>query len=41
MAYWLLARQVLRERGELTPDAEFQFEVKDFEAVLRRSEQIT
>lgn len=38
LAYWLLARQILRERGELTPEAEFPFTVEDFEAMLRRSE---
>lgn len=38
LTYWLLARQVLRERDELTPEAEFPFTVEDFEATLRRSE---
>jgi small subunit ribosomal protein S2 len=34
MAYWLLARQVLRERGELTLDAQFPLTVDDFETKL-------
>ncbi|MFX0169849.1 MAG: 30S ribosomal protein S2 [Candidatus Hodarchaeota archaeon] len=38
LAYWLLARQVIRERGQLAPDAEFPFKVEDFEATLRRTE---
>ena len=38
LAYWLLARQVLRERGQLAPEAEFPFKVEDFEATLRRVE---
>jgi small subunit ribosomal protein S2 len=38
LAYWLLARQVLRERGEITPEAEFSFTIEDFEAILRRGE---
>lgn len=38
LTYWLLSRQVLRERGQLTPDAEFPFTVEDFEATLRRTE---
>lgn len=38
LTYWLLARQVLRERGELTPEAEFSFTIEDFEAILRRGE---
>ena len=38
LTYWLLARQILRERGQLTPEAEFPFKVEDFEAILRRIE---
>jgi len=37
LAYWLLARQVLRERGDLAPDAEFPFKIEDFEVTLGRS----
>ncbi|MFX1562378.1 MAG: 30S ribosomal protein S2 [Promethearchaeota archaeon] len=39
LSFWLLARQVLRERGELAVDAEFPFTVEDFSAVLRKTEQ--
>ena len=31
LVYWLLARQVLRERGELSPDASFDVPVEEFE----------
>ncbi len=31
LVYWLLARQVLRERGELSPDAPFEVPVEEFE----------
>jgi len=31
LVYWLLARQVLRERGELAPDAPFEVSVEEFE----------
>jgi len=31
LVYWLLARQVLRERGEITSDQEFKFSVEEFE----------
>ncbi len=31
LVYWLLARQVLRERGELAPDAPFEVQVEEFE----------
>jgi len=34
MLYWLLARQVLRERGELAPDATITATVDDFETKL-------
>ena len=36
LAYWLLARQVLRERGDLAPDAEFSLKIEDFEVSLGR-----
>jgi small subunit ribosomal protein S2 len=31
LVYWLLARQVLRERGALAPDAPFEVPVEEFE----------
>jgi small subunit ribosomal protein S2 len=31
LVYWLLARQVLRERGELAPDSPFGVSVEEFE----------
>jgi len=34
MAYWLLARQVLRERGEIPPDGSINLTVDDFETKL-------
>ncbi|RLI27606.1 30S ribosomal protein S2 [Candidatus Bathyarchaeota archaeon] len=34
MVYWLLARQVLRERGEIPPDGELQTPVEEFETKL-------
>lgn len=37
LLYWLLARQVLRERGELKPDEDLPVPVEEFEAkVIRR-----
>lgn len=35
LVYWLLARQVLRERGELAPDAPFSVPLEDFESKPR------
>jgi small subunit ribosomal protein S2 len=32
LVYWLLARQVLRERGELAPDAPFPIPLEEFES---------
>jgi len=32
--YWLLARQVLRERGELPPDGDLPIPIEDFEVKL-------
>jgi small subunit ribosomal protein S2 len=32
--YWLLARQVLRERGEIPPDGDLTVSIEDFEAKL-------
>jgi len=34
MAYWLLARQVLRERGEISPDSNISYTIDDFETKL-------
>jgi small subunit ribosomal protein S2 len=39
--YWLLARQVLRERGELPPDKDLPLTVDDFEAKILREEEET
>lgn len=36
--YWMLARQVLREKGELTPDKDMNQSVDDFEAKITREE---
>jgi len=30
--FWLLARQVLRERGDIPPDGEIPYSIEDFEA---------
>ena len=37
--YWLLARQVLRERGELSPDKDPSLTIDDFEAKITREEE--
>lgn len=37
--FWLLARQVLRERGELPADKDPQFTIEDFEAKVTREEE--
>jgi len=36
VVFWMLARQVLRERGELAPDEEMDFSIDDFEAKVAR-----
>lgn len=36
--FWLLARQILRERGELAPDANLTFSIDDFEAKITKEE---
>jgi len=36
--YWMLARQLLRERGDLPPDKDMQLSVDDFEAKISRAE---
>jgi len=35
--YWLLARQLLRERGEIPPDGELSVSIDDFQAHLKRT----
>lgn len=37
--YWLLARQVLRERGELPPDKDPPLTIEDFEAKISKEEE--
>ena len=37
--YWLLARQVLRERGELAQDKDLTLTVDDFEAKIAKEEE--
>jgi small subunit ribosomal protein S2 len=37
--YWLLARQVLRERGELQPDKDPTLTIDDFEAKISKEEE--
>jgi small subunit ribosomal protein S2 len=37
--YWLLARQVLRERGELAADKDLPMAIDDFEAKVTRDEE--
>ncbi len=39
--YWLLARQTLRERGELASDKDPQLTIDDFEAKIAREEEET
>lgn len=39
--YWLLARQVLRERGELPLDKDLPLAIDDFEAKISREEEET
>jgi len=36
--YWLLTRQILRERGELPPDKDLPLTIEDFEAKFLREE---
>lgn len=36
--YWLLARQVMREKGEIPPDGDIAFTIDDFEVKLVRDE---
>lgn len=37
--YWLLARQILRERGELSPDKDPPLTIEDFEAKISKEEE--
>ncbi|MGB9684474.1 MAG: 30S ribosomal protein S2 [Candidatus Bathyarchaeales archaeon] len=37
--YWLLARQVLRERGELPPEKDLPLTIEDFEAKISKEEE--
>jgi small subunit ribosomal protein S2 len=39
--YWLLARQILRERGELPPDKDPPLTIDDFEAKIAKEEEET
>jgi small subunit ribosomal protein S2 len=39
VVYWLLARQILKERGELAADKELPLTVDDFEAKISREEE--
>ena len=41
VVYWLLARQVLREKGELAPDKDLPLTIEDFEAKISREEEET
>ncbi|MCD6485093.1 MAG: 30S ribosomal protein S2 [Candidatus Odinarchaeota archaeon] len=36
LVYWLLARQVLRERGELGPEEDLPYKLSDFETRLKK-----
>jgi small subunit ribosomal protein S2 len=36
--FWLLARQVLRERGEIAPDKDIPLSIDDFEAKITKEE---
>lgn len=36
--YWMLARQLLREKGELAPDKDMDLSIDDFEAKISRVE---
>lgn len=39
VVFWLLARQVLRERGEIPPDQNIQLTIDDFEAKVAKEEE--
>jgi len=38
IVYWLLARQITREKGEIPPDGDISLSVEDFEVKLTREE---
>ncbi len=38
IVYWLLARQIMREKGEIPPDGDITLSVEDFEVKLLREE---
>jgi len=37
--YWLLARQILREKGEIPPDGDLSLSIDDFEVKLAKAEE--
>jgi small subunit ribosomal protein S2 len=39
IVYWLLARQTLREKGELPPDKDLPLTIEDFETKVSREEE--
>jgi small subunit ribosomal protein S2 len=39
--FWLLAKQILRERGELASDKDLPLTIDDFEAKIAREEEET
>ncbi len=39
IVYWLLARQILREKGELQPDKDLTLTIEDFETKISREEE--
>jgi small subunit ribosomal protein S2 len=39
VVFWLLARQILRERGELAPDKDLTLTIEDFEAKITKEEE--
>jgi small subunit ribosomal protein S2 len=39
--YWLLARQLLRERGEIPQDKDIPLTIEDFEAKIAKEEEET
>jgi small subunit ribosomal protein S2 len=38
--YWLLARQIMREKGEIPPDGDISLSIEDFEVKLTREEKM-
>jgi len=37
--FWLLARQIMREKGEITPDGDIPLSIDDFEVKLEKEEE--